>query len=140
MDSKTPPAATDPTAAPPPGDPAEQAEDAPLGESGLKALQTERAARKAAETQLAALLAEVRQSEASALRAEVASAHRLPPALAGRLVGTTKEELTADAAALAAAIHPPTKELPKEHLMPGAAPSARAEPSAADVVDKVLSR
>ena len=135
-DPKTP--VTDPTADPvtdPAADPA-----APLGEAGLKALQTERAARKAAETELARLQAEIRDSETAAMRADVGRVHRLPPALARRLVGTTREELEADAIELAAALAPTVKTTPKETLQPGAIPASRPEPSASTVVDQVLGR
>lgn len=42
--------------------------------------------------------------ELDALRARIATEHKLPAALAGRLTGTNEEELKADAAALVAAI------------------------------------
>jgi hypothetical protein len=94
-----------------------------------------------AETALAQLQAEVRDSEQAVMRAEVASKHRLPPVLGRRLVGTTRAEIEADAAELEAALRPGgLAPAPKEALLPGAVPSARAEPSAADVVDKVLAR
>lgn len=114
--------------------------DAPLGEAGLKALQTERAARKLAETELAQLRAEVRDSEAATMRSDVGKAHRLPPSLTRRLMGTTREELEADAIEMAAALAPTVKTTPKESLQSGAVPASRPEPSASSVVDEVLNR
>jgi hypothetical protein len=131
-----------------PADPPQNPADAPsadpadLGPAGLKALQAERAARKLAETALAALQEEVRSSEAATLRAEVAAAHRLPPALARRLVGADRAALELDAAEMAAAITPAPvlKAPPVEKLQSGAIPASRPEPSASAVVDQVLNR
>lgn len=92
--------------------------DEQLGEAGKKALADERAARKAAEKKLAAFekaesdradaqkteaerraAAEAKAADAElrALRLEVAYDKGLTPAQAKRLVGTTREELEADA-------------------------------------------
>ncbi len=111
--SNDPPA--DPVADPPAG-PEPDAE--PLGDAGKKALAAERDARKAAEKELAkyrkaeAEKADADKSEAErraaaeqravdaelrATRVEVAHAKGLTPAQAKRLVGSTKEELEADA-------------------------------------------
>jgi hypothetical protein len=108
--------------------------DKPLGEAGEKALAEERAARKALEKQVAALaplagLAEalgvkpnaktdvqaltdqidamkrdLADERSARMREQVATAAKLPPELATRLRGSTREELEADAAALAALI------------------------------------
>jgi hypothetical protein len=114
--------------------------DAPLGEAGLKALQTERAARKLAETELAQLRAEVRDSEAATMRSDVGRAHRLPPSLTRRLMGTTREELEADAIEMAAALAPGLKTTPSEKLQPGAVPTAGEGFKPSAVVDEVLNR
>ncbi len=130
-----------------PADPPQNPADAPsadpadLGPAGLKALQTERAARKLAETELAQLRAEVRDSEAATMRSDVGRAHRLPPSLTRRLVGTTREELEADALELAAALQPSTlKASPTEKLAPGAVPSAGEGFKPSKVVDDLLAR
>lgn len=72
------------------------------------------------------------ESEARALRAEIAAEKKLTPAQAKRLQGTTREELEADADELLEAFKPSTdtgdgsangKEKPKEKLRSGAAGS-----------------
>ena len=123
------PAAPEPT---PPATPAAP-DNGQLGDGGVKALHTEREARKAAETALKALQQEIADSKksaeqkaaddiaaaraeaaknaAQALRYEVAAAKGLDLALAARLTGSTKEELEADADALMALI-PKALEVP----------------------------
>lgn len=109
----TPP--TDPPTDPPPAD---KPKDEPLGDAGKAALDKERAARKEAEKELAKYRkaeqdrAEADKSEAEkraaaeerataaelrAMRLEVAHDKGLTPAQAKRLVGSTREELEADA-------------------------------------------
>jgi hypothetical protein len=75
-------------------------------------------------------------AEARALRLEVASDKGLTPKQASRLVGTTREELEADADDLLADFKPsdaddaPTGGRPKERLRPGAVPDAEpADPT-----------
>lgn len=113
--------ATDPAADPdlkPAGDPPADPKPDDLGDAGKKALAAERDARKAAEKELAKYrkaeqdkadadkseaekraAAEQRAADAElrATRLEVAHAKGLTPTQAKRLVGTTKEELEADA-------------------------------------------
>lgn len=125
------PDAQAPATAPTAGD-QPQGGDEPLGESGKKALEAEREARKKAEAELARIRKEIEDSKksaeqkaaeeleearrlaqenaAKALRYEVAAAKGLDLALAPRLTGTTREELEADAEALKALI--PTKTTP----------------------------
>ncbi|WP_432794488.1 hypothetical protein [Rhodococcus ruber] len=119
----TPPATaapTDPAAAKQP-DPNDQ----PLGETGLRALQAERDARAAAERAAAELAARVKSFEdanktaeeraaeqlaeaqrtaaenaTKALRYEIAAEAGLPLSAAGRLQGSTREEMLADAVSL----------------------------------------
>jgi len=116
------------------------ASEKPLGEAGLKALHAEREARKVlesrlkeleplaakareleeaskTETQKATDRAEVAERRTAELesrlaRADVAAAKGLPPSLAVRLVGTTREELEADADELAKLLPPATTEPP----------------------------
>lgn len=124
--------ATPPTP-PVPADPASgnqpDPNDQPLGETGLRALQAERDARAAAERAAAELAARVKSFEDAnksaeeraaeqlaeaqrtavenankALRYEVAAEAGLPLTAAGRLQGSTREELLADAASLKALI------------------------------------
>lgn len=119
----TPP--TPGTPAPTLAPPAEE----PLGAGGIKALNAERDARAKAEKDLADLRKQIEDSKktaeqkaaddiaaanrtaqenaAKALRYEVAAAKGLDLSLAGRLTGSTKEELEADAAALMALIPAP---------------------------------
>lgn len=123
-----PPPADPPTPPAPPADPPAGGDDGDLGDAGKKALATERAARKAAEAELAKYrkaeqdradadkseterraAAEERAAAAElrAMRIEVATEKGLTPAQAKRLVGTTREELEADADDLLATF--PTK-------------------------------
>ncbi|NEW40788.1 hypothetical protein GV794_01960 [Nocardia cyriacigeorgica] len=108
-----------------------------MGDGGKKALETERAARKAAEKARREAEAKVQQFEdaqktesqrteeriqqlekdaAKALRYEAADTSGLPLSLAGRLKGTTLDELIADAADL-------------KQLLGAATPAAPAAPS-----------
>nr|DAL17237.1 MAG TPA_asm: Major head protein [Caudoviricetes sp.] len=110
-----------------------KAEDQPLGDAGLKALQAERerankaekAARdaqaalaaerdaaKAVQAQVDAAKAETDAAKAQALRYEVAIAEGLPATLAGRLLGATREELVADAKALKDSMITPSTFIP----------------------------
>jgi hypothetical protein len=69
------------------------------------------------EERVAAIEKEAKESEARALRAEVANAKGLTPGQAKRLVGSTKDELEADADALLADIGAQRKQgnvAPKE--------------------------
>lgn len=117
--SAMPPA--DPTAP----NPQTPAPDEPLGEGGIKALHAERESRAAAERQVAELAARVKEFEdanktaeekaaeqlatlqrtsaenaAKALRYEAAAKAGIPLSAAGRLQGTTLDELVADAESL----------------------------------------
>lgn len=131
--ASTPPAVTPeaiqtPPAEPatPPAEPATTPPTGELGDSGIKALQAERDARKKAEDDFKALQQQIADSQktaeqkaaealaaaqaaageaaAKALRYEVAAEKGLDLALAARLTGSTKEELEADADALMALI------------------------------------
>ena len=131
-DTDPKPAAT-PTVIPPQGDPA-QATKTPevksdadaLGDPGKRALQAERDARQKAEADLAALRKEIADANktaeekaaealreaqelaatngAKALKYEIAAELGVPLAMASRLVGSTREEIEKDAAALLAQI------------------------------------
>jgi hypothetical protein len=117
-DPPSDPAPMDPPAEPPADPPADPKPADDLGDAGKKALAAERDARKAAEKELAkykkaeADKAEADKTEAEkraaadaradaaelrATRLEVAHEKGLTPAQAKRLVGTTREELEADA-------------------------------------------
>jgi hypothetical protein len=112
----TDPAPNDPT----PADP--KPDDGQLGDAGKKAITAERQRAKAAERERDALVAKLKEiedagksdaektaerlaaaekkaaeSELRALRAEVAAEKGLTPAQAKRLVGSTRDELVADA-------------------------------------------
>jgi len=129
-----------------------------LGDAGKKALDAERKARrdaenalKTAEKELADLKADsdstksemdkvlakidglekrAADAERKALVAEVSQAKKLPAAIAGRLSGTTKEELEADADELIEALGLGEKEEEKEETPsgPGAKPSPLTGP------------
>lgn len=89
-------------------------EDEPLGANGMKALEAERTLRKAAEAHAREAKAEAEAAKADAdarvalvtARYEVAAAAGIPVELVGRLQGSTREELEADAQALAAHLRP----------------------------------
>lgn len=101
-----------------------------LGESGIKALQAERDARKAAEKELAALKAasEAREkeltqqlseattakkaAEAAQLRASILISKQVPERLAGYVTGATKEELEACADKVLTDFAPPQNKEP----------------------------
>ena len=70
---------------------------------------------------IAELTARVETAEGAALRAKVAHANNIPYEMAGRLNGSTEEELTADAKVLAKFVAPPAP--------PAVAPLASTEPS-----------
>lgn len=85
-------------------------------------------------------------ADANAVRFEIALDHGLTKSQAKRLVGTTREELEADAADLLADLgvtdgaKPVASGRPKEALKPGTAPNAEPEPDAEKIADSILSR
>lgn len=89
-------------------------DDKPLGVNGMKALDAERTLRKAAEAHAREAKAEAEAAKADAdarvalvtARFEAAAAAGIPVELASRLQGSTREELEADAQALAAHLRP----------------------------------
>ncbi len=106
-----------------------------LKESSLSDQQKRDAAEKAQADKLAELEKRANESDARALRAEVAAAKKLSPAQAKRLTGTTREELEADADDLLESFtpnepnggdgnKPPSK--PKENLSGGGDPTSSA--------------
>lgn len=149
-----------------PQEPVEQDEgatpDEQLGEAGLKALESERAARKAAEKERASIAARLKELEdrdktdaeraaeelaetkrqlaeatAAALRSEVAAAKGVPASL---LSGSTQEELEASADALIAYKGEPAKprlHLPGEGQQPRVGAGSTAEQFAAFMQDKL---
>ena len=84
------------------------------------------------------------EAEARALRLEIAHEKGLSPSQAKRLVGSSREELEADAAELLEAFKPTedrkddTSRRPKERLRPGASADAEPEPSGEELAEKVL--
>lgn len=83
------------------------------------------------EAELATLRAEAAQAKLEALRTRVAVKHQLPDLLAGRLTGTTEQELDADAAALAKLL--PPRPVPTSSVAnpPGSPPGAPNTPPGA---------
>lgn len=139
-DDDDPPA--DPPPADPPADPKPDADK--LGDPGKKALSEERAARKAAEAELAKYrkadadkadadksesekraAAEQRAADAElkALRLEVGAEKGLKPSQIKRLVGATREELEADADELLADLGTPAAKEPEKKPGPKPDPS-----------------
>lgn len=123
-----------------------------LGDGGQKALKAERDARKQAEDALKALRKEIEDSQksaeqkaaddiaaaraeaanasAAALRYEIAAEKGLDLALAGRLTGSTKEELEADAEKLMALIPKAHKaDTPNGPTVPGQQPGGPQTPA-----------
>lgn len=104
-----------------------------------KAKEQEDAA-KSVEQRIAEAERRVTDAETRALRLEVAAEKGLTPNQAKRLVGSTREELEADAADLLATFKPNGQEptpngRPKERMRPGAVPSADpAGPSMNDLI------
>lgn len=101
-------------------DPQPDPKDEELGANGLKALHAERAARAAAEkdareahaalaaerTAHAAAIEQAQAAEISALKVQVAVEQGIPPNLASRLVGVTREDLVEDAKSIKEALKP----------------------------------
>jgi hypothetical protein len=116
-----------------------------LGAGGTRALESERKARREAERMLRETQARVSELESAELRRDVAASRKLTPTQAQRLMGTTREELEADADDLVAAFAPPpsARDLiggsPRENLRPGAAPGSEAF-DAGKVADRILDR
>lgn len=154
-----------------------------LGDAGKKALDTERKARrdadaklKAAEDELAKLKADsdtnksemdkvlekiagletrAADAERKVLVAEVAQAKKLPAAIAGRLTGSTKEELETDADELIEALglgkdeeeepakgseEKPYLGRPKEKLRSGASNDGDETPDYEKIADRILDK
>ena len=82
------------------------------------------------------------------LRTQVGVDKGLTPAQSRRLVGTTKEELEADADELLDTFQPrddndadkASPRRPQERLRPGASPTREPQPTPKDSVDKVMAR
>jgi hypothetical protein len=149
----------------PEGDPPPDTDD--LGDSGKKALAAERKARRDAERQLKDMAdrlaaiedaektetqrladklseAEARatQAEANALRLQVAQSKGLSAAQAKRLVGSTQEELEADADEILEAFPaqgatPPPDEAPRPDLRGGNDPTGDEPVDVRTVVDSI---
>lgn len=156
--------ADDPTQEPAKG---EDKPDTDLGEGGKKALEAERKARKAAEKQMKELqdrLKELEDADKSegdklrdqlkqaekdrddarlaVMRLEVATSKGLTPAQAKRLVGSTQEELEADADEFLDSIKPaddskPPTDAPRERLKGGGDPTDEPEPDMRKVVASI---
>ena len=85
------------------------------------------------------------EAEAKALRAEIAAEKGLTLSQAKRLIGSTREELEADADELLQAFKAPESEdkrdpsrKPKERLRPGASADSEPEPSGEEIADRIL--
>jgi hypothetical protein len=116
-----------------------------LGDAGQRALKAERERAKAAEARAAAAEKRLAEIETANLRADVAASKGLPDALVGRLSGSTREELEADADALLEAVKPAEEETtsaprsrPVERLRSGAVGGIEPGPSMGDVAAAVL--
>ena len=151
--------------------------DEPLGDAGKRALQAERERAKKAEADLkaardeldklkadndasksemdkvrdeiAALKKDAEESQARAMRAEVAQSKGLTAAQAKRLSGASREELEADADELLEAFKPsddgkgddkPTTGRPKEKLRPDPGDSGEPQRSGQELADEVWKR
>jgi len=106
----------------------------------LKRAKATETASKTAEDRIAALEQKIAEADARAARLEVAAAKGLTPAMAKRLVGTTRDELEADADELVKELKgagaadgkdgkgtDDTSHRPTEKLRPGAVPQAEPE-------------
>ncbi len=82
------------------------------------------------------------EAESKALRAEIAAERGLTLSQAKRLIGTTREELEADADELLEAFKPADEPKPSrrptEKLRPGASADKEPEPSADEIAKKIL--
>ena len=116
-----------------------------LGDGGRKALDEERKARRDAERQAKDLQARVAELEAAAVRRDVAAAHGLSEAQAKRLVGSTRDELEADAAELLELLAPPPSRQPieakpREQLHGGGDPTSAVEATPGAIADRIIGR
>lgn len=148
-----------------------------LGEAGKRALEAERKRARQAEKELKAIREQLKErddadkselerlqeraaaaekraeeAEGKIVRAEVAAAAGLSAAQAKRLVGSTREELEADAAEMRTELGLDKEEekeqeeekddrgtgLPKENLRSGASNEADEEPDAGKLADSIL--
>jgi hypothetical protein len=131
-----------PAGEPADADPAGSGTETPDDLAAIRhALDRERALRREGERQIKGLQAENRELKSGELRRQIALELDLPPSLAGRLRGMTREELLADGQDLLEAFRPPDpaaslRVQPAEKLKPGAVP--QAEPfDAGAIVDKI---
>lgn len=111
-----------------------------LGDPGKRALAAERKARADAEKALKEANEQIAKFERRDLVASVATAKGVPAELSGRLQGTTKEELEADADELLKLVKPESgsTDKPKESLRSGANTEAGPAPNAAAIAAEVL--
>lgn len=137
---------------------AQAAPEAALGDAGRKALDSEREARKAAEREVKALREQLAAEQAASkgresdlqakldaksaeldstslelARSEVMRAKGLTPELAAFLVGSTREELEAQADKLLAAMPTPPEGSPAPLMRPNPFIGGSAEPALNDV-------
>jgi hypothetical protein len=116
----------------------------PLGTAGLRALEAERKARREAEKRLRELEARLAEYERREAVYEIAAKHDIPPAWWGRLRGSTREELEADATELRELLEelkPKQADVsrrPKERLRPGAAPDVESQDDLGLLAEKIL--
>jgi hypothetical protein len=131
-------------------------DDAPLGDAGKRALESERRMRREAEQRARAAegrIAELEAAEAkrqheatiAELRAEVAAEKNLSPSQARRLSGSTREELLADADDLldafgATARSGPPSSRPVANMRGGNDPTEDPTPDADTLADRILNR
>lgn len=104
------------------------AEAAKLAEQGEYQKLAEKHQRDADE-----LRAQLVQRDHADLQREIAIAHKLPPEMAARLQGSTRDELTADAKALA-------KLLAQPPAAPGSAPSPRPGAPSKSLIEQETER
>lgn len=159
MSDQDPGATPDPTAGPVPATPSDPRSDSipgprpdtSLGDKGMRALESERTARREAMQRATAAEARVAELEAQNLRREVAIDKGIPADL---LQGSTREELEAFADRLLDHFKPgdtttarrpvgrPRMDLPGDrtgHLVNGAAPDQEPEMDAGKLADQILS-
>lgn len=102
----------------------------PLARKAQEQADAEKSVEERATEKVTAADRRAEAAETKAMRLEVALEKGLPATLAARLVGSSKEELEADAAVLLASFtaapapEADPKRTPKERMRPGAVPSA----------------
>ena len=115
----------------------------PLAQKARELEEAQKSEQEKLQDQLRTLQQQNEQSATETARLTVALSKGLTEVQARRLVGSTVEELEADAEELLASFKtddPPPNRRPQEKLRPGASPDAEPEPDPKKIADSILGR